>query len=78
VQVKDTNMIKKAFNTFIAKRPALPGTWDRYLEGMTNVKVSYQPSAMTNQMLQLADSALKIFPGDSTLLKRKFYIMKTL
>lgn len=78
VQMKDTNMIKKAFNTFISKRPDLPGTWDRYLEGMTNVKVSFQPSAMTGQMLQLADSALKIFPGDSTLLKRKFYILKNL
>lgn len=78
VQMKDTNTIKKAFNVFISKRPDLPGTWDRYLEGMTNVKVSYQPSAMTSQMLQLADSALKKFPGDTSLLKRKFIILKNL
>lgn len=78
VQMKDTNTIKKAFNLFIAKRPELPGTWDRFLEGMTNVKVTYQPSAMSSQLLQLADSALKIFPGDTTLLKRKFIILKNL
>ncbi|MCA6476116.1 MAG: O-antigen ligase family protein [Chitinophagaceae bacterium] len=78
VQMKDTNTIKKAFNLFISKRPELPGTWDRFLEGMTNVKVSYQPSAMSSQLLQLADSALKIFPGDTTLLKRKFIILKNL
>lgn len=78
VQMKDTNTIKKAFNLFISKRPDLPGTWDRFLEGMTNVKVSYQPSAMSSQLLQLADSALKIFPGDTTLLKRKFIILKNL
>lgn len=60
------------------KRPELPGTWDRFLEGMTNVKVTYQPSAMSSQMLQLADSALKIFPGDTALLKRKFIILKNL
>jgi O-antigen ligase len=78
VQMKDTNTIKKAFNLFISKRPDLPGTWDRFLEGMTNVKVTYQPSAMSSQLLQLADSALKIFPGDTTLLKRKFIILKNL
>lgn len=78
VQMKDTNTIKKAFNLFISKRPELPGTWDRFLEGMTNVKVTYQPSAMSSQMLQMADSALKIFPGDTTLLKRKFIILKNL
>jgi tetratricopeptide (TPR) repeat protein len=78
VQMKDTNTIKRAFNVFIQKRPELPGTWDRFLEGMTNVKVSYRPSAMSSQMLQLADSALKIFPGDTTLLKRKLIILKTL
>lgn len=78
VQMKDTNTIKRAFNVFIEKRPELPGTWDRFLEGMTNVKVSYRPSAMSSQMLQLADSALKIFPGDTTLLKRKLIILKTL
>jgi O-antigen ligase len=78
VQMKDTNAIKKAFNVFIAKRPELPGTWDRFLEGMTNVKVSYRPSAMSSQMLQLADSALKIFPNDTTLLRRKLIILKNL
>jgi O-antigen ligase len=78
VQMKDTNTIKKAFNLFISKRPELPGTWDRFLEGMTNVKVTYQPSAMSSHLLQLADSALKIFPGDTTLLKRKFIILKNL
>jgi hypothetical protein len=45
---------------------------------MTNVKVSFYPSAITTQMVQRADSALKIFPTDSTLLQRKLEIIRNL
>jgi len=78
VNRKDTNEIKKAFYEFTSHRPNIPATWDVFLQAMTNVKVSFYPSAMTPQMLERADSALKIFPNDSTLLKRKLSILKNL
>jgi tetratricopeptide (TPR) repeat protein len=78
VNRKDTNAIKKAFYEFIAHRPDVPGTWNTYLQAMTNVKVSYFPSALTSHMVQRADSALKIFPNDSSLLKRKLEIIRNL
>jgi len=78
VNRKDTNEIKKAFYEFTSHRPNLPATWDVFLQAMTNVKISFYPSAMTPQMLERADSALKIFPNDSTLLKRKLSILKNL
>ena len=78
VNRKDTNAIKKAFYEFIAHRPDVPGTWNTFLQAMTNVKVSYFPSALTSHMVQRADSALKIFPNDSSLLKRKLEIIRNL
>lgn len=78
VNRKDTNEIKRAFYEFTAHRPNVPATWDLFLQAMTNVKLSFYPSAMTTQMLDRADSALKIFPNDSTLLKRKLTILKNL
>ncbi|NDA63484.1 MAG: hypothetical protein EBX50_15805 [Chitinophagia bacterium] len=78
VNRKDTTEIKKAFYEFIAHRPDVPATWDLFLQGMTNVKISYFPSAMTPQMLERADSALKKFPNDTLLLKRKLTILKNL
>ena len=78
VNRKDTNAIKKAFYEFISHRPDVPGTWNTFLQAMTNVKVSYFPSALTSQMVQRADSALKIFPNDSSLLKRKLEIIRNL
>ena len=45
---------------------------------MTNVKISYFPSAISPQMVQRADSALKIFPADSALMKRKLEIIRNL
>jgi O-antigen ligase len=78
VNRKDTNAIKKAFYEFISHRPDVPGTWNTFLQAMTNVKVSYFPSALTSHMVQRADSALKIFPNDSSLLKRKLEIIRNL
>lgn len=78
VNRKDTTELKKAFYEFIAHRPNVPSTWDLFLQGMTNVKISYFPSAMTPQMLERADSALKKFPNDTLLLKRKLTILKNL
>ena len=78
VNRKDTNAIKRAFYEFISHRPDVPGTWNTFLQAMTNVKVSYFPSALTSHMMQRADSALKIFPNDSTLLQRKLEIIRNL
>ena len=78
VNRKDTNAIKRAFYEFISHRPDVPATWSTFLQGMTNVKISYFPSALTSQMVQRADSALKIFPNDSSLLKRKLEIIRNL
>lgn len=78
VNRKDTNAIKKGFYAFISNRPDVPATWSTFLQAMTNVKVSYFPSAMTPQMLERADSALKIFPNDSSLMRRKLEIIKNL
>jgi tetratricopeptide (TPR) repeat protein len=78
VNRKDTNAIKKAFYEFISHRTDMPATWNTFLQAMTNVKISYAPSAITPQMVQRADSALKIFPNDSTLLQRKLEIIRNL
>jgi O-antigen ligase len=78
VNRKDTNAIKSAFYEFISHRPDVPATWSTFLQAMTNVKVSFYPSAITPQMVQRADSALKIFPNDSTLMKRKLEILRNL
>ena len=78
VNRKDTNAIKRAFYEFISHRPDVPAIWNNFLQAMTNVKISYSPSAITPQMVQRADSALKIFPNDSSLLKRKLEIIRNL
>ena len=78
VNRKDTNAIKRAFYEFISHRPDVPATWSTFLQAMTNVKISSFPSALTSQMVQRADSALKIFPNDSSLLKRKLEIIRNL
>jgi O-antigen ligase len=78
VNRKDTNAIKRAFYEFISHRPNVPAVWNNFLQAMTNVKISYSPSAITSQMVQRADSALKIFPNDSTLLQRKLEIIRNL
>lgn len=78
VNRKDTNAIKKAFYEFISHRPDVPATWSTFLQAMTNVKISYFPSAISPQMVQRADSALKIFPADSALMKRKLEIIRNL
>jgi tetratricopeptide (TPR) repeat protein len=63
--------LKRAFKEFIKYRGKESLGWNLYLQGMINIKMTTQPRGTTAQMLQMADSALKLFPNDSSLLVRR-------
>ena len=62
----DTVTLKKAFNLFTKYRPNFSFAWNFYLMGMLNAKTKGNP-----QLLALADSAVRMFPDDKEILKRR-------
>jgi O-antigen ligase/Tfp pilus assembly protein PilF len=67
---KDSATIQKAFNIFHKYRPHESLAWNFYLQGMLNVEMI--TAKTTNlPLLFLADSALRLFPGDKDLLTRR-------
>lgn len=68
VKTKDTADIQKAFDTYVHYRPEV-FAWNMYLIGMR------QCLGGTPHLLQLADSAIKLFPQDTMLPKRKMDIL---
>ncbi|HVZ26777.1 MAG TPA: hypothetical protein VG842_12015, partial [Sediminibacterium sp.] len=71
VKTKDTANIQKAFDTYVHYRPE-PFAWSMYLVGMR------QCIGGTPRLLQLADSAIKLFPQDTLLPKRRMDILLTM
>ena len=71
VKNSDSVTLKRAFKEFIKYRGKESLGWNLYLQGMINIKMTTQPRGTTAQMLQMADSALKLFPNDSSLLVRR-------
>ncbi|MDE3251638.1 MAG: O-antigen ligase family protein, partial [Bacteroidota bacterium] len=69
-KLKDTANIHKAFNEYNTYRPSVFG-WSYFLIGMLNSEGKGSP-----ELLKLADSSLKVFPGDSTLLFRRNEILR--
>lgn len=69
---KDTAEIKRAFSTYVHYRNE-PFSWNTYLMGMLQSK-----GRGDQQLLQMADSALKLFPADSNLLQRRKEIIGNL
>jgi O-antigen ligase/tetratricopeptide (TPR) repeat protein len=69
---KDTAEIKRAFATYVHYRNE-PFSWNTYLMGMLQSK-----GRGDQQLLQMADSALKLFPADSNLLQRRKEIIGNL
>jgi tetratricopeptide (TPR) repeat protein len=69
---KDTSEIKRAFSTYVHYRNE-PFSWNTYLMGMLQSK-----GRGDQQLLQMADSALKLFPADSNLLQRRKEIIGNL
>ena len=69
VKVKDTDEMAKAFNKYVQTRNE-PGAWDVYLNARLELM------GRSNRFsVQLADSAIKLFPNDSarlTNLRNKF------
>ncbi|MEI8109413.1 MAG: O-antigen ligase family protein [Chitinophagia bacterium] len=71
VKTSDTVTLKKAYLEFVKYRPKEPLGYSLYLQGLINIKMTTQPRGTTPQMLRFADSVLKLFPNDSTLLIRR-------
>ena len=69
---KDTINIQKAFEEYNRYRKH-PFGWDMYLRGMMNSQGKGTPAN-----LLMVDSALHLFPGDSTLLQRKKEVTQTM
>ena len=67
---KDSVTIKKAFDLFHKYRPKESLAWNLYLQGMLNVQMITKKNS-NPQLLYLADSALRLFPNDPELLKRR-------
>ncbi len=67
---KDSVTIKKAFDLFHKYRDKEPLAWNLYLQGMLNVQMITKKNS-NPQLLYLADSALRLFPNDPELLKRR-------
>lgn len=70
-KMKDTAEIKNAFATYVKYRNE-SFAWNTYLMGMLQSKGRGNP-----ELLMMADSALKLFPEDSTLLQRRKEILGT-
>ena len=71
VKNSDSVTLKRAYEEFIKYRGKESLGYNLYLQGMINIKMTTQPRGTTVQMLRLADSALKLFPNDSSLLVRR-------
>ncbi|NDA64927.1 MAG: hypothetical protein EBX50_23315, partial [Chitinophagia bacterium] len=71
VKTSDTVTLKKAYLEFVKYRPKESLGYSLYLQGLINIKMTTQPRGTTPQMLRFADSVLKLFPNDSTLLMRR-------
>ncbi len=69
-KLKDTANIHKSFNEYNTYRPSV-FAWSYFLIGMLNSEGKGSP-----ELLALADSSLKVFPGDSTLLFRRSEILR--
>ena len=69
---KDTTEIKKAFATYVKYRNE-PFAWNTFLMGMLQSK-----GKGDQQLLMLADSALKQFPGDTNIVQRRKEILGTM
>jgi O-antigen ligase/Tfp pilus assembly protein PilF len=75
VKNSDTVTLKKAYLEFIKYRGKESLGYNLYLQGLINIKMTTQPKGTTPQMLRLADSLLKLFPNDSTLMQRRTEII---
>jgi tetratricopeptide (TPR) repeat protein len=71
VKNSDTVTLKKAYLEFIKYRGKESLGYNLYLQGLINIKMTTQPRGTTPQMLRFADSVLKLFPNDSTLMQRR-------
>ena len=71
VKTSDSVTLKKAYQEFVKYRSKESLGYNLYLQGLINIKMTTQPKGTTAQMLRLADSVLKLFPNDSTLLVRR-------
>jgi O-antigen ligase len=69
---KDTTEIKKAFATYVKYRNE-PFAWNTFLMGMLQSK-----GKGDQNLLMLADSALKQFPGDTNIVQRRKEILGTM
>lgn len=69
-KLKDTANIHKSFNEYNTYRPSV-FAWSYFLIGMLNSEGKGSP-----ELLAMADSSLKVFPGDSTLLFRRSEILR--
>ncbi|MFY7994976.1 MAG: O-antigen ligase family protein [Sediminibacterium sp.] len=78
VKNADSVTLKKAFNEFIKYRGKESLGWNLYLQGMINIKMTTGIKRTTVPLLKMADSALKLFPNDSSLLVRKNEIVTNL
>lgn len=68
-RLKDTAEIKRAFATYVHYRNE-PFSWNTYLMGMLQ-----STGRGDQQLLRMADSALKLFPADSALIQRRKEIL---
>lgn len=75
-KMKDTVNIRKAFEEYDKYRHNNSFGWDMYLLGMINAEINM--ARMPQRMVHLVDSGLKIFPGDTGLLKRKSEILSNI
>ncbi len=71
VKTSDSVTLKKAYQEFVKYRSKESLGYALYLQGLINIKMTTQPKGTTPQMLRLADSVLKLFPNDSTLMVRR-------
>jgi len=78
VKTSDSVTLKKAYQEFIKYRSKESLGYNLYLQGLINIKMTTQPKGTTAQMLRLADSVLKLFPNDSSLLVRRSEIINNI
>jgi tetratricopeptide (TPR) repeat protein len=78
VKTSDSVTLKKAYQEFVKYRSKESLGYALYLQGLINIKMTTQPKGTTPQMLRLADSVLKLFPNDSTLMVRRSEIINNI
>ena len=78
VKTSDSVTLKKAYQEFVKYRSKESLGYALYLQGLINIKMTTLPKGTTPQMLRLADSVLKLFPNDSTLMVRRSEIINNI